>query len=190
MASQTVTELLVAWADGDEAVLDPLMALVYDELHRIARRHIARERSPSLQATALVHEAYVRLVGQSARWQNRAHFFAVAARMMRRILVDHARARQCDRRGRGVWHVSLGEAGEIALERTRDLIALDDALTVLASVDYRKSQVVELRFFGGLTVEETAAILGVSPVTVMRDWTTAKAWLHRQIGNRARTGGT
>ncbi|AMY07928.1 RNA polymerase sigma factor [Luteitalea pratensis] len=187
MAGQTVTQLLLAWADGDEAVLDPLMSLVYDELHRIARRHMVRERSPSLQPTALVHEAYLRLVGQSAKWQNRAHFFAVAARMMRRILV--ARARQCDRRGGGVWHVSLGEAGDIALERTRDLIALDDALKVLASVDYRKSQVVELRFFGGLSVEETAHILGVSAVTVIRDWTTAKAWLHRETGNRTEAGG-
>ena len=189
MAAQTVTELLVAWADGDEAVLDPLMALVYEELHRIARRHIAR-------AVAVVagHGAgprslrpHGRPIGQVG--QNRAHFFAVAARMMRRILVDLSPPRQCDRRGRGVWHVSLGEAGEIALERTRDLIALDDALTVLASVDYRKSQVVELRFFGGLSVEETAHILGVSAVTVMRDWTTAKAWLHREIGNRPKARG-
>ena len=185
MAGHDVTALLVAWADGDQAALDPLMALVYDELHRMARGHMARERSDSLQATALVHEAYLRLIDQSARWQNRAHFFAVAARMMRRILVDHARARQCDRRGGDVWHVSLGEAGEVALERARDLIALDDALTELAAVDERKARVVELRFFGGLSVDETAQALAVSPVTVMRDWSTARAWLHREMESRA-----
>jgi RNA polymerase sigma-70 factor (ECF subfamily) len=133
MARHRVTELLVAWADGDTAALKPLMELVYDELHRIASRHMARERSPSLRATALVHEAYLRLVGQSAGWQNRAHFFAVAARMMRRVLVDHARARQCARRGGGVWHVSLGEAGDVAVERERELISLDDALKLLGS---------------------------------------------------------
>jgi RNA polymerase sigma factor (TIGR02999 family) len=184
MARHRVTELLVAWADGDKAALDPLIALVYDELHRIASRRLAREHSPSLQPTALVHEAYLRLVGQLARWQNRAHFFAVAARMMRRILIDHARARHCDVRGGGdVWHVSLGEAGDIVLQRARDLVLLEDALSTLASFDLRKSQVVELRFFAGLSVEETAHALGVSSITVMRDWNTAKAWLHREMAN-------
>ena len=185
MASGQVTQLLVAWAAGNEAALDPLMTLVYDELHGIARRYVARERPGILQPTVLVHEAYLRLIDQTAPWQNRAHFFAIAARIMRRILVDHARARQSTRRGGDGWHVSLGHA-DVALERAAEIVALDDALGELAAVDPRKARVVELRFFGGLSVEETAEVLGVSAVTVMRDWSTAKAWLHRELerGNR------
>jgi RNA polymerase sigma-70 factor, ECF subfamily len=144
MASGQVTQLLVAWAAGNEAALDPLMTLVYDELHRIARRHVARERAGVLQATALVHEPYLRLIDQTTSWQNRAHFFAIAAQMMRRILVDHAQARQSARRGGGAWHLSLGHA-DVALERAADVVALDDALSELAAVDPRKSRVVELR---------------------------------------------
>ena len=181
MASGQVTQLLVAWASGNEAALDPLMSLVYDELRRVARRHVARERPGILQPTALVHEAYLRLIDQTTpRWQNRAHFFAIAAQLMRRILVDHARARQSARRGGGAWHLSLGHA-DIALERAADVVALDGALSELAEVDPRKSRVVELRFFAGLSVEETATQLGVSAVTAMRDWNVAKAWLHREL---------
>jgi len=177
-----LTQLLVAWSDGDAAALEQLMPLVYAELRRLARRRLARERGRSLQTTALVHEAYLRLIDQrSVRWQNRAHFFAIAARMMRRILVDHARARQCGRRGDGAVPVSLDTVAEVSSERAAQLVDLDDALSRLAEVDPRKSQVVELRFFGGLSVEETAEVLGVSGVTVMRDWSTAKAWLHREI---------
>jgi len=177
-----LTQLLVAWSDGDAAALEQLMPLVYAELRRLARRRLARERGRSLQTTALVHEAYLRLIDQrSVRWQNRAHFFAIAARMMRRILVDHARARQCGRRGDGAVPVSLDTVAEVSSERAAQLVDLDDALSRLAEVDPRKRQVVELRFFGGLSVEETAEVLGVSGVTVMRDWSTAKAWLHREI---------
>ena len=181
---RNVTALLAAWGGGDEAALEQLTPLVYDELRRLAARHLARECGQSLQPTALVHEAYLRLVDQrSVNWQNRAHFFAIAARLMRRILIDHARRRIADRRGGGAVHTTLDHAGDVSLERTSDLIALDDALRELAEADARKSQVVELRFFGGLSVEETAAALGVSAVTVMRDWSTARAWLHRVIAD-------
>ncbi len=177
-----VTELLVAWNEGDEAALEQLMPVVYDELRRLARRHLAGERGERLQTTALVHDAYLRLVDQRAvRWQNRAHFYAIAARMMRRILIDHARARVTDRRGGGAPHVALDQAAEVSSERADQLVALDDALQRLAEVDPRKSRVVELRFFGGMSVEETAEVLGISNATVMRDWSTAKAWLHRAI---------
>ena len=177
-----VTELLVAWNEGDEAALEQLMPVVYDELRRLARRHLAGERGERPQTTALVHDAYLRLVDQRAvRWQNRAHFYAIAARMMRRILIDHARARVTDRRGGGAPHVALDHAAEVSAERADQLVALDDALLRLAEVDPRKSRVVELRFFGGMSVEETAEVLGISNATVMRDWSTAKAWLHRAI---------
>jgi RNA polymerase sigma-70 factor, ECF subfamily len=175
MASGQVTQLLVAWAAGNEAALDPLMTLVYDELHGIARRHLARERPGILQPTALVHEAYLRLIEQGTEWQNRAHFFAIAARIMRRILVDHARARQSARRGGDAWPLSLGHA-DVALERAGEVVALDDALGELAAVDPRKARVVELRFFGGLSVEETAEVLGVSAVKALEiDRTFARA---------------
>jgi RNA polymerase sigma factor (TIGR02999 family) len=177
-----VTELLVAWNEGDEAALEQLMPVVYDELRRLARRHLAGERGERPQTTALVHDPSLRLVDQRAvRWQNRAHFYAIAARMMRRILIDHARARVTDRRGGGAPHVALDHAAEVSSERADQLVALDDALLRLAEVDPRKSRVVELRFFGGMSVEETAEVLGVSNATVMRDWSTAKAWLHRAI---------
>ena len=184
-----VTTLLVAWNDGDEAALERLMPIVYAELRRLARRHLAHEHGERPQTTALVHEAYLRLVDQRAvRWQNRAHFYAIAARLMRRILIDHARARLCDRRGGGAAHVTLDAAAEVSSQRADELVALDDALQRLAEVDARKSRVVELRFFGGMSVEETAEVLGVSTVTVMRDWSTAKAWLHRAI-ETGTTGG-
>jgi RNA polymerase sigma-70 factor (ECF subfamily) len=187
-APHNITELLVAWGAGDEGSLERLTPLVYDELRRLASRHLARERAESLQPTALVHEAYLRLIDQrSVTWQNRAHFFAIAARLMRRILIDHARRRVAERRGGGAVHVALDEAGHVSLERSGELLALDEALDELATVDARKSQVVELRFFGGLSVQETAETLGVSEITVMRDWSTARAWLHRSITGSARS---
>jgi RNA polymerase sigma-70 factor (ECF subfamily) len=181
-----ITRLLLAWGDGDRAALEELMPLVYSELKRLARRKMADERTAhTLQATALVNEAYVRLVEiHRVRWQNRAHFLSMAARLMRRILVDAARSRGYQKRGGGAQQVSLDE-GLLLDDPERDLIALDDALNTLAGVDERKSKVVEMRFFGGLTVEETAAALGVSNDTVMRDWKLAKAWLAREI---TRTG--
>jgi RNA polymerase sigma factor (TIGR02999 family) len=182
-SSQRVTRLLRAWTGGDPAALDPLIDLVHGELRRMARRHMRRERADhTLQTSALINEAYVRLVDiRRVQWQDRAHFFAMAARLMRRILVDHARARGYLKRGRGVRKVSFDEAPEVAAERGHDLVALDDALKALEAVDARKSQVIELRFFGGLSVEETAEALKVSPDTVMRDWRLAKAWLLREL---------
>jgi RNA polymerase sigma factor (TIGR02999 family) len=182
-ASQEITELLLAWNDGDEQALDRLMPLVHDELHRLARRYMAGQRADHpLQTTALVNEAYLRLVDSSrVRWQNRAHFFAVSAQLMRRILVDFARARQRVKRGGDVVQVTFDEALAISQEPNAALIALDDALRALAAVDERKSKVVELRFFGGLSVEETAEVLKVSSITVMRDWAMAKAWLLREL---------
>ena len=180
--SAQITDLLLAWNRGDEAALHELMPRVHDELRRLARRYLRGERKDhSLQTTALVNEAYLRLVDHTRmEWQNRAHFFAVSAQVMRRILVDHARRRNI-KRGRGLHHVSLDEATIVGGERATDLAALDDALTLLAERDPRKAQVVEMRFFGGLSVEESAEVLGVSPVTVMRDWRTAKAWLYREL---------
>ena len=178
-----VTRLLVKWGEGDAAALERLMPLVYDELRRLARQCMRRE-SPghSIQPTALVHEAYLKLIGQrDVRWQNRAHFFGIAAQAMRRILVDHARTRQRDKRGGGAVKVSLSEAVAAAEAKTADMLALDEALESLAAVDLRKCRVVELRFFGGLSVEETAEVLRVSPATVMHDWSMAKAWLYAQV---------
>ena len=177
-----VTEFLRAWSDGDRAALDNLTPIVYDELHRLARRYMKGERpGHSLQATALVNEAYMRLVDyKNMQWQNRAHFFAVSAQLMRRILVDHARRHNL-KRGGGVQHVSLDNTAIISGERDADLVALDDAMNLLAELDPRKVQVVEMRFFGGLSVEETAEVLKVSTITVMRDWSTAKAWLYREL---------
>jgi len=182
-SEREVTRLLVAWSDGDLAALEQLAPLVYSELRRLARRHLGRERKGhTLQTTALVHEAYIRLIDQKeVRWQNRAHFFAIAAQMMRRILVDYARARNYAKRGGGAQMVSLDEAMEVSDERAADMIALDEALVALAELDQRKSRIIELRFFGGLSIEETAEVLGVSPGTVMREWTFAKAWLQREI---------
>ena len=181
--SAHITELLLAWNKGDDQALDRLMPLVQDELHRLAHRYIAGERpGHPLQTTALVNEAYLRLIDSSrVRWQNRAHFFAVSAQLMRRILVDAARTRHKLKRGGGAIQVALDEAAVIAYEPSADLVALDEALKTLAAFDERKSKVVELRFFGGLSVEETAEVLKVSPVTVMRDWGLAKAWLLREL---------
>jgi RNA polymerase sigma factor (TIGR02999 family) len=182
-APQTVTQLLSAWSDGDKASLEQLMPMVYGELHRLATRHLACERSDhTLQATALVNEAYFRLIDQTrVRWQNKAHFLGIAAQMMRRILVDYARARRYAKRGGGASVVTLDEAAALSVEKAPDLIAVDDALTRLSEVDSRKARVVELRFFGGLSVEETAEVLQIAPNTVVRDWRTAKAWLHREL---------
>ena len=180
---QEVTQLLLAWGQGDRSALDQLTPLVYDELRRLARRYMRRE-SPghTLQTTALVNEAYLRLVDQrNVKWQNRAHFFGVSAQLMRRILVDFARARHNLKRGGKARQVSLDEALVVSEEREPDLVALDDALSALAEIDPRQSQVVELRFFGGLSVEETAEVLRVSTDTVMRDWKVAKLWLLREL---------
>jgi RNA polymerase sigma factor (TIGR02999 family) len=178
-----VTALLLRWGQGDEAALERLVPFVQHELHRIARRCMAAERQAhTLQATALINEAYVRLIdGHGVAWQDRAHFLAVAARVMRRILVDHARARQSQKRGGVAAKVSFDEALAVAHEPAHDFVALDDALGALAAFSERKSRVVELRFFGGLTVEETASVLQVSRDTVMRDWRLAKAWLQREM---------
>jgi RNA polymerase sigma-70 factor (ECF subfamily) len=177
-----VSGLLRAWGDGDRAALDRLTPIVYEELRRLASYYMRGERpGHSLQATALVNEAYMRLVDyKGLQWQNRAHFFAVSAQLMRRILVDHARRHNL-KRGGGVQHVSLDETAIVGGDRAPDLVALDDALDAMARLDPRKVRVVEMRFFGGLSVEETAEVLKVSPVTVMRDWSTAKAWLYREL---------
>lgn len=178
-----VTQLLKAWGNGDEAARDELMTLVYAELHRLAHQYLKRERpGHTLQTSALVNEAFVKLIDQKdVRWQNRGHFFAIAAQLMRRILVDHARTRRAAKRGGSASPVSLDDALVISNERSAEVVALDEALTALATVDERKSQIVELRFFGGLSIEETAEVLAVSPGTVMRDWTLAKAWLRREM---------
>ena len=183
MAADDVTGLLRAWGQGDEAALERLVPMVHAELHRIAKRCMRGERAGhSLQPTALVNEAYVRLVDvQRVKWQDRAHFLSMAARVMRRVLVDHARARRYLKRGGGAVRVTLVDGLIVSSERGRDLEALDDALTALAKVDERKSRVIELRFFGGASVEETAAVLKVSVDTVMRDWKLAKAWLLREL---------
>ncbi len=176
-----VSALLRAWSEGDRGALDRLTPIVYDELHRLARRHMRGERpGHSLQTTALVNEAYLKLVDyERMQWQDRAHFFAVSAQVMRRILVDRARRHNL-KRGAGVQHVSLDEAAAVAGGGT-DLVALDDALNALAAISPRKVQVVEMRFFGGLSVEETAEVLKVSAVTAMREWRAAKAWLYREL---------
>jgi RNA polymerase sigma factor (TIGR02999 family) len=177
---QEISRLLVAWSDGDQAALDELVPLVYEELRRIARRY-RRVGNHTLQTTALVHEAFLRLAGKGGKqWQDRAHFFGVAARAMRHILVDHARARCADKRGGQVRSESL-DPNLVSRERAASLVALDDALSTLAAVAPRPSRVVELRYFGGLSVNETAGVLGVSPETVTRDWRMAKSWLLREL---------
>jgi RNA polymerase sigma factor (TIGR02999 family) len=183
-----VTELLQAWSGGDRAALDRLMPLVYDELKRVAARHLAGERAGhTLQATALVHEAYLKLVDQrSARWQNRAQFFAVAAQLMRRILVDHARAHAAAKRGAGATRVTLSALEETGVDQPDlDVVALDAALDRLAALDPRQARVVELRYFGGLSLEETASVVEISPATVKRDWAMARAWLYQQLAPHA-----
>lgn len=182
-SSSDITELLINWGEGDQAALDQLMPLVERELRQIAHNYMRRETpGHTLQTTALVNEAYLRLVDQNrVRWQNRSHFFAIAAKMMRRILLNHSRDRDRDKRGGGAVKVSLTEADAILKERAVELIALDEALSKLELVDERKCRVVELRYFGGLNVEETAEALGISTITVIRDWNMAKAWLAREL---------
>jgi len=180
---QEVSRLLAAWGRGDRAALDELIPLVYGELRRLAHLYTGRE-SPghTLQTSALVNEAYLRLAGQAnPHWQNRAHFYAICAQLMRQILVDYARRRRAVKRGAGEARVPLDEGLIVSAERAADVVALDEALARLAEFDPRQNQIVELRFFGGLSVEETAEVLGVSPGTVMRDWTLVKAWLRREV---------
>ncbi|MDA2938086.1 sigma-70 family RNA polymerase sigma factor [Acidobacteria bacterium AH-259-A15] len=182
-SSEEITELLQAWSDGDEAALQRLTPLVYAELHRLAQHYMAKERPGHiLQTTALVNEAYLRLINwREVSWQNRAHFFGVAARLMRHILVDFARSRPQLKPEGQAGHVSLDEAPLLSQEGSADLVAVDDALKTLATLDRRKSRIVELRFFGGLSVKETAEVLKVSPITVTREWNRAKAWLLREL---------
>jgi RNA polymerase sigma factor (TIGR02999 family) len=182
-----LTQLLLDWSNGNQAALEELTPLVHEELHRLAHRYMRRERADhTLQTTALVNEAYLRLIDQKhVQCQNRTDFFAIAAQLMRHILVDHARSRHYAKRGGQMHKVSLDEAMTVSQERGSDLIALDDALNLLAAIDQRKSKVVELRFFGGLSVEETAEALKISAVTVMRDWSMAKAWLYEAMTNEA-----
>jgi RNA polymerase sigma-70 factor, ECF subfamily len=184
-AAKDVSELLRAWSEGDRYALDRLTPIVYEELHRLASRYMKRERAGhSLQTTALVNEAYLRLVDyKRMQWRDRAHFFAVSAQLMRRILVERARRHNL-KRGAGFERVSLEEAAVMSRGPTADLVALDDAMNALARIDPRKVQVVEMRFFGGLSVEETAEVLQVSPVTVRRDWNMAKVWLYRELARR------
>ena len=185
VSTHEVTRLLQAWRAGDDGALEQLMPIVYDELHRLARRYMAAEQSGhTLQTTALVHEVYLRLVdAKNVDWQNRAHFYAICARLMRRILVDFARSRNYQKREGNFAHIQLEEAATVSAVVGSELLAVDEALKQLAAVDTRKSEVVEMRFFGGLTVEEIAAALQVSSETVMRDWKLAKAWLLRELSH-------
>jgi len=179
-----VTRLLSDWSNGDRRALDELLPLVYDELRHLANAYLKRERDGhTLQSTALVHEAFLRLVNQhDVQWQGRAHFFGIAAQMIRRILVDHARAQRAAKRGAGAVRIELGEELAVAQQRDLDLIALDDALERLATMDGRQSRIVELRFFAGLSVEDTADVMGISTATVKREWSSARAWLFREVG--------
>jgi RNA polymerase sigma-70 factor, ECF subfamily len=187
-SSQKITQWLVAWSNGDQTALDQLIPLVHEELQRLARRYMRQERrrehhGVTLQTTALVNEAYLRLIDAgNVQWESRAHFFAIAAQLMRRILVDYARSRNRVKRGGAAQRVELEEAAFFSVERAPDLVALDDALNALAQIDERKSRVVELRFFGGLSVAETAEVLKVSTDTILRDWRLAKSWLLRELG--------
>lgn len=187
MTSQhEITRLLVDWSNGDQQALERLTPLVYEELRRLAKRYLRQERpGHTLQSTALVHEAYLKLIGQhSVRWQNRAHFLGIAAQLIRRILVDYARSRHAEKRGADAPKFSLDEALAIPQGRDLDLVSLDEALKSLAGFDERQSRIVELRFFAGLSIEETAEVLHISPATVKREWTTAKAWLFREMSRR------
>ena len=181
--SQNVTQLLIGWSNGDREALDALLPVVYQELRKQAANYLRRERvGHTLQTTALIHEAYLKLVDQkNVHWQNRAHFFGIAAQLMRRILVDHARTKKRAKRGGSNIRVSFNEANVLAPSQNLDIVALDEALERLSEIDEQQSRIVELRFFSGLTVEETAAVLAISPATVKRDWSMAKAWLHREI---------
>ena len=182
-SSQNVTELLIGWGKGDKEALDALLPLVYEELRKQAAGYLRRERvGHTLQTTALIHEAYLKLVDQkNVHWQNRAHFFGIAAQLMRRILVDHARTKKRAKRGGSDIRVSFNDANLMGQAKDLDIVALDEALNHLAEIDEQQSRIVELRFFSGLTVEETAEVLAISPATVKRDWSMAKAWLHREI---------
>ena len=182
-----LTQLLVDWGNGNQSAADKLMPLVYEELHRLAHHYMKHERpGHTLQTSALVNEAYLRLIDQNqVHWQNRAQFFGVAAQMMRRILVDYARSRNYQKRGGGAHPVDLDEAMIVSPERSAEVVALDEGLKGLEQFDPRKSRIVELRFFGGLSIEETAKVLDVSPGTVMRDWTLAKAWLKKEINTQS-----
>jgi len=186
-SSDQVTQLLVRWRGGDRQALDALMPLVYAELRRLARYYLQRERSDhTLQSTALVHEAYMRMLGQKLPdWQNRAHFFGVAARLMRQILVEYARGHQAAKRGGDSYKVTLDEGALVAQKTDLDVILLDDALQDLAKLDEQQSRIVELRFFAGLTIDDTSEVLGISAAPVAREWTTARIWLHREISRRA-----
>ncbi|HJT26428.1 MAG TPA: sigma-70 family RNA polymerase sigma factor [Pyrinomonadaceae bacterium] len=178
-----ITQLLAQWREGNQSALDDLYPLVYDELHRLARRYMSRERKGhTLQTTALINEAYVRLVDQkNVPWANRSHFFAISAQIMRRILIDHARRHQYAKRGGGARQVSLEEAATVVPDQSEELLRLDEALKSLAEMDPRRSQVVELRYFGGLNNEEIAGVLHISENTVTRDWNMARAWLYQQL---------
>jgi len=181
-APENVTQLLLAWGQGDEAARDELIPLVYDTLRRIARHELRGERAGhTLETTALINEAYLKLIEQSVSWQSRAHFFGIAARLMRQLLVDYARARQRLKRGGDLRQISLTAAAEIAQERAVDLLALDGALETLSEVDPQSGRIVELRFFGGLTIEETAQVMGISTPTVERRWRTVRAWLETEL---------
>jgi len=182
-AELPITQMLLDWSGGDRDALERMMPIVYGELHRLAHRYMNRERpGHTLQTSALVNEAYLRLVDQrNVRWNNRAHFFAIAAQMMRRILVDYARSHLYAKRGAGAVHLSLAHADEVSNEATAEITALDEALTQLQSIDSQQARVVELRFFGGLTIKETAEAMGISIDMVKREWSTAKAWLYREM---------
>ncbi|PYS56944.1 MAG: RNA polymerase subunit sigma-70 [Acidobacteria bacterium] len=181
--SHEVTQLLIQWSNGDKAALDKLMPLIYSELRQLARHYMSRERpGHTLQTTALVNEAYMRLVNRKGvHWQNRAHFFAIAAQLMRSILVDHARSHTYAKRGGGAHKIALDDAMAVSQQRAADVVALDDALKRLAEIDPQQSRIVEMKFFGGLTIEETAEVLGLSPATIKREWSTAKAWLYHEL---------
>jgi RNA polymerase sigma factor (TIGR02999 family) len=186
MGPSEVTQLLIDWRNGDRSAVDKLMPIVYGELRRLARHYMDRERpGHTLQTTALVNEAYCKLLDhRQIQWQNRTHFFAIAAQVMRRLLVDHARTRRYAKRGGGARAVPLDEVALVTEERADVVLAVDAALSQLATLDLRKSQIVELRYFGGLTTEETADVLGVAPITIKREWLKAKAWLQRELNER------
>src|SRR5438128_12311402 len=183
-----VTQLLIEWSNGDKAALDKLMPLIYDELRRLAHHYMSREHpGHTLQTTAVVNEAYLRLINRKrVHWQNRAHFFAIAAQLMRSILVDHARSHAYAKRGGGARKIALDEAIVVSQQRAGEVVALDDALKQLAELDAQQSRIVELRFFGGLTIEETAEVLGLPPANVKREWSTAKAWLYHELSKSER----
>lgn len=188
--SGEITQLLVAWSHGEETALEMLTPIIYGELRRLAQSYMRQERADhTLQSTAVVHEAFIRLIDQNVEWKSRAHFFAIAAKMMRRILVDHARARSTSKRGAGMARVDVEERAIESQERSVDLLALDEALEHLARIDPQRSRIVELRYFGGLSNEESANVLGISPATVQRQWSGAKAWLYRELNGQESSSG-